>query len=65
MDSGIKCGVVAANVYLHDGEGWSERNMTIVQAVAKAIVSFDQPVVLMGDFNMSPCEFSQCCFTIS
>ena len=59
VDSGIKGGVLVACVYLYDGGGWSERNMIIMQAVAKVIVSLDQPFVLMDDFNMSHNEFSQ------
>ena len=33
--------------------------MVLMQVMAKVIVSLDQPFLLMGDFNMTPSEFSQ------
>ena len=52
-------GVLVAVVYLYDGEGWSDRNVSIMHEVASALVALGQPFVMMGDFNMSPSEFGQ------
>ena len=62
VDSVIKGGVICAVVYLHVGEGWSERNLEIIQTLGSKLVALNQPFVIMGDFNMSPEEFSQCDF---
>ena len=56
VDSGVKGGIV---FYLHDGEGWSERNLGIMQTLGTTLVALNQPFVIMGDFNMSPEEFDQ------
>ena len=41
------------------GEGWSERNLEIMQTLGSSLVALNQPFVIMGDFNMSPSEFAQ------
>ena len=62
VDTGVKGGVLVAVIYLYDGEGWSDRNISIMHEVSSALVALGQPFVLMGDFNMSPSEFVQGCF---
>ena len=59
VDSEIEGDVLVACVYLHDGEGWSDGNIVIMQAVARALVSLCQPSVSICVLNMSPDEFSQ------
>jgi endonuclease/exonuclease/phosphatase family metal-dependent hydrolase len=58
VDSVIKR-VICTAVYLHVGEVWSERNLEIMQSLGSSLVALNQPFVIMGDFNMSPNEFSQ------
>ena len=62
VNAGIKGGVLVVVIYLYDGEGWSDRNISIMHEVSSALVALGQPFVLMGDFNMSPSEFVQGCF---
>ena len=62
VDSVIKGGVICAVVYLHVGEGWSERNLEIIQTLGSKLVALNQPFVIMGDFNMSPRSFPNVTF---
>ena len=59
VDSVIEGGVICVSLYLHDSEGWSERKLEIMQSLGSSLVALNQPFVIMGDFNMSPNEFSQ------
>ena len=51
--------MICVSLYLHVGEGWSERNLEIMQTLGSSLVALNQPFVIMGDFNMSPSEFAQ------
>ena len=62
VDSVIKGGVICATVYLHVSEGWSERNLEIMQSLGSSLVALNQPFVIMGDFNMSPKNFPRANF---
>jgi len=47
-------GIYLVSIYLHDGEGWSERNTAIMQHLAKMLATLSAPWILGGDFNMEP-----------
>eukprot|EP00959_Pyramimonas_sp_CCMP1952_P410959 8612159-Pyramimonas_sp.AAC.1 len=46
--------IIVASVYLHDVEGLSERNTELLSQVGAIISHTDLPVIVGGDFNMTP-----------
>ena len=49
-------------IYLHDQEGLSERNLAVLSQVASFVTSLSMPFIMRGDFNLLPIEFSECFF---
>lgn len=44
----------AVSVYLHDQEGFSERNVNILSAIGQHLSELGLPFIIGGDFNMAP-----------
>ena len=44
-------GIVLYSVYLHDGEGLSERNQLILHLIGERVRAHQLPVIVAGDFN--------------
>lgn len=44
----------AASVYLHDGEGASQRNISILEKIGCRVAELNLPFVIGADFNMDP-----------
>ena len=47
-------GIVFISLYLHDGEGLSQRNKTILQIVGALVRDLRVPWAIGGDFNFAP-----------
>ena len=52
-------GIVLAilSVYLHCGEGFSQRNLDILVALLAAVLSLNMPWCIGGDFNLESATF--------
>ena len=46
------------SVYLHHGEGMSERNVKLMATVAEHAARASQPFLIAGDWNMEPSKVS-------
>ena len=52
-------GIYVVSVYLYDGDGLSERNMAILQHLAKQLATLAAPWIVGGDFNIEPHALEQ------
>jgi hypothetical protein len=53
-DGILRGGLLIVSLYLHDSEGWTDRNLDLFSKAADLILKHGGPWVLGGDFNMPP-----------
>ena len=54
VDFVIKGCVICVSLYLHVGEGWSERNLEIMQTLGSSLVALNQPLRHHGGLQHEP-----------
>jgi exonuclease III len=50
-------GIVVGSVYLHDGEGWSDRNIGLLTDLGIEVKAAEVPFLIMGDWNIDGADF--------